>query len=318
MNKLLFAFLISTLTLSAYATDEGVFDVRITEQDNGGDASMLIKGWTCISDSSVGYQEELVNHKGVRGMHNRRVKGSFASTEFRKDMRVTSAVTSRISENCTRTVKHWQNDPEGRLVQVDVQEVMTFNWDCTFTKFPQKAGHTVSTTCQAAKSGTGALDVDRYVTAAMRQKKIHADITLKKRYESYAVDLCKGKNLKNRKVIKLTQGLDSLMFENDFVIKLEIAGVNTPVTLRNDDGVLNDEIIICQSGPIQIKVSAVEEDPIYDDIYSCAKGSSIISLNAKSWDNSATVAFKRDNFWDKLFLDKTQEIRFEIRESPVQ
>lgn len=280
---------------------------------------MRMNGWNCIGGSHVGYQEELVNHKGQRGMHDRKVKGSFASTEFRKDMRVNSAVTSHISERCTRTVKDWQYNQEGKQVQVDKEEVMTFNWDCTFTKFPQKAGQTLSTTCQAAKSGTGALDLDRYLTATMRQKKIRADITLKKRYESYAVDLCKGKNFKNRKVIKLTQGLDSLIFENDFVISLEIAGVNTPVKLRNDDGVLNDEIIICQSGPVQIKVTAVEEDPIYDDIYSCAKGSNTIVLDSKSWgENSATVAFKRDNFWDKLFLDKTQEIRFEIRESPVQ
>lgn len=280
---------------------------------------MDLKGWTCTSGTHVGYQEELTNHKGVRRMYNRSVKGSFGSTEFRKDMRITSAVTTTISENCTRTVKEKVHSHDGIMVDQDKTETMTYNWDCTFTKFPQKANQTISTTCDAAKSGTGAFTIDQQLTAMMREKKIRADITMKKRYESYTVDLCKGKNLKDRKIIKLTQGLDSLIFENDFVISLEIDGVSAPIKLKNNNGVLNDEIAICRPGSVQIKVTAVEEDPIYDDIYSCAKGSNTVILNSKSWgENSATIAFKRDNFWDKLFLDKVQEIKLEIRESPIQ
>jgi len=335
-----FALLLGLLFSSvlSFATDEGVIEIRVKAENGWGEIATYLAGWTCSAASTVNYQEKLADHTGEYKFVDRISKNQYlfsflnrpeVKMNFRKDMSVTSKVIAQISESCTRTVV----EEKERLVcatgninchmekyEENKTETMYLDWNCSFKTFPKNEREVVKTTCTADPFSVNSALYKEVLAAAFAKKKISASMTLKKRYESFAVDLCKGKNLEKRKVIKLTQGIDGLWLENDFVVMVKIAGMKKTIQLKKDNGVFNDEIAICRDEDIKLTVSAIEEDLIWDDIYSCSDGScDTVTLSTKdSKKASAKIKFIRNNKWDKLFLDKKQEIKLEIREAPIQ
>jgi hypothetical protein len=242
------------------------------------------------------------------------------------DMSALSAVKVNIIESCETEVSDttYQTNCDEKGNNCITTPVTTYStdtidisWSCQFKKLPGQIGKKVTSDCtQSGSSGEG---YHYRLADEMKQLKFKADLQLLERTESYTVDLCKGRDLKSRKIITLSQGLQGLPAENEFLVTIEIPGLNRPIKIKSANGILDQEIAICRDGDIRVTLNAVEKDVIWDDIYSCEGKSNEVVLNAKEKSKRiAKINFKRDNLWDKIMLDGVQQVKLEIREAPVK
>lgn len=327
-------------SVAALATDEGVMTVSVSATSDWARKASFMANWSCSSTTELTYQENLANHKGEYKYIDRQSKSTYGwsffskpniSMEFRKDMSVDSDVIAKLIERCSREIESysWEEvcdkDSNGnktncrreRVKQIDTERA-EFSWKCNFSDFPQKEGEVMKIGCEPEVSTLSA-SLSAHMFSIFSERPIQGEMRLNKRYESFTKDLCEGKGLAYRKVIKLTQGLDGLWLENDFRVYVYIEHVSGNITLKNESGVLNDEIAICRVNPnIKIRLEAKELDPVWDDIYKPVKGTSDTLILNSQTNPVGTLSFIRNSKWDKMLLDKKQEIKLQIREAPIK
>lgn len=230
-----------------------------------------------------------------------------------------------MTESCHRTAYNY-------TTKTDEYQSKSLTWECVFKSFPDKVGESVSSSCRPEVSSHNSRDytpdtdpfarlmrASEATLSGLKNDTFVAKLTLSSVEEDFAANLCTPDKLSKRKIIKISQGLDSFSGEDDFLITIRIGGVERDIKLRRKSAVLNDEIAICTDDVVNISFDAVEEDWIWDDQYYCAEGSAKeVNLSLKkSGSNVGYMRFNRGGMLAKFF-DKDQEVKFELIDSPVK
>ncbi len=320
---------------SILASEVGSFDVHVFATGTlNNSISNAFAGWECSSSSRISYQEKLPDHRGGLEYVNRDsavingrsvFENPSVKMEFKKDMNESSRIVAKITESCSKTVYNYNTD----LSEVKTKSM---TWACTFNEFPNQIGSITRSSCAAETRSQRSSDynvtpdpfeilineLERNMDAS-RNSTFRAELKLVAKEEEFVANLCQGSDLSKRKIIKITQGLDSFSGEDDFVISINIRGLPQPIKLYRKSGILNEEIAICTDENINISVSALEQDIIWDDIYNCLDGdSSSVNLSLRTpGANTQYLRFNRPGLWSQFFLDKEQQMKLEIRASPV-
>ncbi|MFZ4715848.1 MAG: hypothetical protein ACOYL6_19150 [Bacteriovoracaceae bacterium] len=334
-------FLLATFSSLSHATDLGKYQVDVSAESTGGWGDMVsyLDGWECSSTMNSTFFERLVDHKGEMKDIPQSIKTDYTFSFFsqphvkmsiNKDMSIESSLKVILSENCSKTTTHKEKkktkDRDGNEVEKE-EEVSTtenrhFVWSCQFKEFPTIVGANSVVNCKPDASSYGSFSLDSYLLSTFKQKKITGSIKLLDRRISYAADLCPNKKSNNRYVIKLSQGVDHLAFEDDFKFNVWITGQDQPVVIKNISGVLNDEILVCpemKKGLFVVSVRAFEEDPVWDDEYTNLSTNSHIAffgLSPSFTSMEKSLQVTRSGWWDSQFLDKVETIKVKLIKQP--
>ncbi len=305
---------------------EGRYEITVSDLNPSvdttwADMNTALTDWTCETSLVSSYFESMANHQGVKKHYQKtetknQAVSYFANPKiqstFFRDMNIHRALTLTLNAKCTNS--KMKNN------QMTSIEIVEYQWHCSFSKLPKKIGHYLKSDCEVPQSKSSSFKIDPFLNMRLQEKKLIAKVKLKEIKEVFTHDLCQGKNLKHRKIIKFSQGLQGSFAEDDFTLTVFIEGYKKPVQIRSQSGIYNDEIALCrQDDRIKVYVSAKEEDPIWDDHYQVLKGSSASVFLSTVYKNEQTakINFIRDNSWDRTFTDYKQQVKLEILSAPI-
>ncbi len=135
---------------------------------------------------------------------------------------------------------------------------------------------------------------------------VDAQVTLDGTQETYTKELCNGMG-KNRVVVRLTQGIEGRMGENDFEYTVQIDG-GSPFVIRKRDALLHDDILLCtDKKTVDVKINAIEKDMFFNDKY-VADGNDTVSIPLQGRVNEADIHLKRK----RLFKTTNHDIKVTV------
>jgi hypothetical protein len=305
---------------------------NVVGKNGWNDLGLALLGWSCSGSESIEFTELLADHKGRPKRVPKKVDSQFkyslfnlgapTVSEFNRDMNVEDPrLSMSLREYCTKTTGHWETttNSRGETKEEYVTETQTawMDWQCDTSNLPTRAGQAVYSQCTPYNSYFGDFGLESLLINMFRQKTFSLTLELKNIQEKYTRDLCQGSR-ENRVVISLKQGAGGHLGEDDFVFHVVIDGKHK-FDIKNDSGILNEEIAYCGAGDtVTVEVDATEEDLFFDDEY---KSSDAALLVRKSREAGARGSFQkielsRKTYFGEVFTDKKSEVEVSLREAP--
>ena len=301
---------------SANAKQVGTFDIAVGASN--GDMGRVVDiaaalgfGWQCHATTKIDLSESLRNHKGEWKQVTRSTDQAFNYSLFetpsiktrltQKLDALNAKMTVNVGETCMRTVTHENDKGETE----STTETASMTWACRADMRSSSLNSTVPLNCPTQPSvfGTSASGL---LLAGLKQKRIIGGVRLVHVAESYDADLCRTPGAKDVRVLNISQGVGGHMGENDFVFHLKINGY--PVNLRQNDGILDSDILVCGSDDVTVQASAEEEDLIWNDQY-VSEGRTLV-LNKQGPGSQGAIKLTRKSYLG--LTDKSHELQFQI------
>lgn len=327
--KILLSMLV-LVAFSGFAKTTGKYKFSF-RNDNNGKGYSKIGNFDCTTTVNHDFDSYYIDQAGKRkskNVHSAERESSIFKTkkvfetEVSKDMQMSSPIKTRVIEHCS--YGYWQDedvtrcDPNGQNCKqvsesVHTTDSLTVEWDCP----PMNESNEVKCNLNNKRSNYddnsdawkdhGVDDLFEEV----KKKNVFVSSKLVSRQDSVTFDLCHGKNLQHRKIIKLSRGITPGAGENDFVISMNLLGYNKPLVFKKTNGIFEEEIAVCTPGNISFSMNMIEDDLFFDDVYEC-EGNKNVTLSTKiPAQSKSSLKFKRKGW----FGDSHHTINMEIRDA---
>lgn len=261
----------------AYSRQVGEYAIDTSVDTNFTDFLLLMNGWSCTTRSTLNYKESERNHDGKMtelshaSTANWSMWGGAAGaaprmTVTRNFLHIDPIAAVRISQMCTRTNDVPCQDPQKK--NCTETEELEVRWSCDFQNFPVNVGQAASQRCSMLPTSNWASNWSSLFLNSFRKLKIQANIKLLSMRSIFDFDNCE-KGTPNSYYLRVTQGLDGHVGENDFKVKLNIDGKDM-VNEETPTGLVSMAVSYCPDkaqDDIVVNLSGIEKDLIWDDVY---------------------------------------------------
>ena len=333
---LVLTLMASNLTSFAWAKEVGTYHIDFEGRNKTGGSAVdwgaLLLGWTCWTKSSIRFSELLPDHHGrmkltPRDINQKHSDFNFVthphlSAEFDRDMDISkdaARLDTKITEHCSKPFS---------------DKDLYIEWTCPIATLPDANAIKQEAPCDTRMHWVDigsssrrhsrswgealvktAIDAAETISLAMlKEKEVTATVALMGKNEFFLKDYCDGateEEKAHRQVIQIIQGVGGHWGEDDFRFTVQI-GNKPPFEFDRRSSVLHEEIAYCGSDdPIEVKISAIERDLIFDDKYVPEKPEGI-SLSQKLGRTDGTILLRRKTWFMKDYREN--EIKVQLKQ----
>lgn len=314
------------VSAAAQAVQIGQYSVAFNRADGRSGPLGSDNGWSCHSYQSMHFVGgDRVDARGNASEQRRAesgpsgyslLSGNGTQMNFSAEMEAVDRgrpAYLEVTQRCTKTeltlqtyYDYEEEEMRTRFVQNEASQSVTYR--CGFPNLPARRGQKVKVACSSGDPnehrGTNNLygfptwspgftwsQIGSGPLFHLANIPVDAEVSLDAMQETYTKEICSGTG-KKRVVVRLTQGLEGRMGENDFEYTVSIDG-GSPFVVKKSDGILHDDILVCTDKEnVDVKVTAIEKDLFFNDKYE-ADGADTVTLPLTGRVNDAMLHMKR-------------------------